>query len=172
MSYSISRNELLESRSLFHIINSLLLTEKSDSVIDYKARILKCDSIIDCKTRSLLLTEKHVFICICKTSIIDRKTRLNAIPETCAKITYLVCRAWKLSLFMELESYFSGQYAAWQPNDKYRNGWDHTTSWTVVWSQLLRYLSLPPSWTTWKKLRKATDLWHWFSNQIIETEKI
>ena len=45
----------------------------------------------------LLLTPKHefynwfpkrVFSCTCKTSIIDCKTRLNSIPEACAKIVY------------------------------------------------------------------------------------
>jgi hypothetical protein len=49
---------------------------------------MKCDSIIDCKTRILLLTERHVFNCIYKTCIIDCKTRLNAIPEAFAKIAY------------------------------------------------------------------------------------
>jgi hypothetical protein len=51
---------------LFHVINSLLLTVKSDSIIDCKTRFLKCDSIIDCKTRLLVLTEQHVVNCICK----------------------------------------------------------------------------------------------------------
>ena len=49
----------------------LLLTVKSDSIIDCKTRIFKCDSIIDYKTWILLLTEKHVFNCICKTYVID-----------------------------------------------------------------------------------------------------
>jgi hypothetical protein len=56
----------LINRFLFHVINSLLLTVKNDSIIDCKTRIFKCDSIIDCETRILLLTGKY-------TSIIDNK---------------------------------------------------------------------------------------------------
>jgi hypothetical protein len=67
---------------LFRVINTLLLlTAKSDSVIDCKSRNLKCDFIIDCKTRMLLLTEKRVFNCICKTSIIDCKARFLSIIQ-------------------------------------------------------------------------------------------
>jgi hypothetical protein len=49
-------------RSLVHVINSLLLTVKRDSIIDYKTRIL----------------------------IIDYKMRLNVIPEASGKITYSI----------------------------------------------------------------------------------
>ncbi len=67
---------------LFRVINRLLLsTAKSDSVIDWKSRIFKCDFIIDGKTRILLLTEKRVFNCICKTSIIDYKERILLLTE-------------------------------------------------------------------------------------------
>jgi hypothetical protein len=66
------------NRFLFHVINT-------ESSIDCKR-----DSIIDCKTRILLLTVKHLFNRIWKTSIIDCKTWLNTIPETCAKITYSI----------------------------------------------------------------------------------
>jgi hypothetical protein len=47
--------------------------------------------IIDCKTRILLLTEKHVFNCIYETYIIDCKTRLlNVIPDAFSKIVYSI----------------------------------------------------------------------------------
>ena len=79
------------NRFLFPVINSLLLTSKSDSIVGCKTRIFKCDRIIDCKTRILLLTEKHVFNCIYETYIIDCKTRLlNVIPDAFSKIVYSI----------------------------------------------------------------------------------
>jgi hypothetical protein len=92
------------NRFLFRVINSLLLlTAKSDSVIDCKSRIFKCDFIIDCKTRILLLTEQRAFKCICKTSIIDCKTRILLLTEQLAfkcicKTSIIDCKARFLSI--------------------------------------------------------------------------
>jgi hypothetical protein len=67
-------------------MNSLLLTVKSDSIIDCKTRIFKCDSIIDCKTRILILTEKIAY------SIVSaNRDALRDVSSRIRDSTYLEC---------------------------------------------------------------------------------